>query len=213
VKTVFLRLLHLTPGPFLLARPCFSSRHSIGQFAYSCFRHASPYSTSLCTARCICGAAVDSTGQGTAIGWWHRLSRICRPTVVSQRAQLSHQTCPEPLTLAELPCRQEPPSIHAGWQQATRWRITVILVKWFLSGVRFHSSWYRAASRLLSGPGNVISEAEDRKRLKQCFIPVAVDTLGALGIDVTDFHRQLGRRIATVAGERGVPSTYWNVSM
>ena len=52
-------------------------------------------------------------------------------------------------------------------------------------------------------------EAEDRKRLKYsnlaasyCFVQVAVETLGALGVDATDFMHQLGRRIAAVTGER-----------
>ena len=33
-------------------------------------------------------------------------------------------------------------------------------------------------------------------------MPIAVETLGALGNDATDFLHQLGRRIATVTGER-----------
>ena len=52
-------------------------------------------------------------------------------------------------------------------------------------------------------------EAEDHKRLKYsslsaayCFIPVAVETLGALGDEAANFLRQLGRRIATVTGEQ-----------
>jgi hypothetical protein len=35
-----------------------------------------------------------------------------------------------------------------------------------------------------------------------CFVPIAVETLGALGDDVSDFLHQLGRRIANVTGER-----------
>jgi len=34
------------------------------------------------------------------------------------------------------------------------------------------------------------------------FIPVAVKTLEALGVDVTDFVRQLNRLIVTVTGKR-----------
>jgi len=55
----------------------------------------------------------------------------------------------------------------------------------------------------------VASEANDRKRLKYsslsasyCFIPVTVETLRTLGVDATDFMRQLGRRFATVTGDR-----------
>jgi len=35
-----------------------------------------------------------------------------------------------------------------------------------------------------------------------CFVPVVVETLGALRVDGTDFMHQLGRRIAAVTGER-----------
>ena len=52
-------------------------------------------------------------------------------------------------------------------------------------------------------------QAEDSKRLKYvsvsttyCFVPVAVETLGALGVEATDFMLQLGRRIAKTSGER-----------
>ena len=61
----------------------------------------------------------------------------------------------------------------------------------------------------VSGPGLVACEAEDHKRLKYsslsaayCFIPVAVETLGALGDEAANFLHQLGRRIATVTGEQ-----------
>jgi hypothetical protein len=35
-----------------------------------------------------------------------------------------------------------------------------------------------------------------------CFVPIAVETLGSIGDDASDFFHQLGRRIAHVTGER-----------
>jgi hypothetical protein len=61
----------------------------------------------------------------------------------------------------------------------------------------------------VTGPGVVACEAEVRKKTKYsqlsvmyCFVPIAVETLGALGDDASDFLHQLGRRIANVTGER-----------
>ena len=50
---------------------------------------------------------------------------------------------------------------------------------------------------------------KERKRHKYtclsatyCFVPVAIETFGALGETAIDFLRDLGRRIAKVTGER-----------
>ena len=49
---------------------------------------------------------------------------------------------------------------------------------------------------------------EDRKRAKYtalcdqyCFVPLAVETLGALGEEAATFFRDIGRRIAVATGE------------
>jgi len=61
----------------------------------------------------------------------------------------------------------------------------------------------------VSGPGVLACESEVRKRLKYsnlaasyCFVPVALKTLAAVGVDATYFMHQLGRRIAAMTGER-----------
>jgi len=41
-----------------------------------------------------------------------------------------------------------------------------------------------------------------RIALLYCFVPVAVETLGAFGVGATNFMHQLGPRIAAVTGER-----------
>ena len=59
------------------------------------------------------------------------------------------------------------------------------------------------------GPGIVANEAEVKKRSKYAclslidnFVPVAVETLGGLGEEAYGFMQDLGRRVATVTGER-----------
>ena len=61
----------------------------------------------------------------------------------------------------------------------------------------------------VTGPGAVASVAESNKRTKYeeishtfHFIPVAVETLGALGADAAAFFKDLGTRIKTVTQER-----------
>jgi len=54
----------------------------------------------------------------------------------------------------------------------------------------------------------VAVDAKERKRAKYtalcdqyCFVPLAVETLGALGEEAATFFRDIGRRIAVTAGE------------
>jgi len=63
-------------------------------------------------------------------------------------------------------------------------------------------------NRAVTGAGAVATEAEAKKKLKYSrlsatyyFIPVAVESAGALGEDASDFINEPGRRIATVTGE------------
>jgi len=63
-------------------------------------------------------------------------------------------------------------------------------------------------TRAVSGRGAVATEAESRKRTKYqslaatyYFVPVAVETLGALGEEAAAFISDLGRRIAATTGE------------
>jgi len=62
--------------------------------------------------------------------------------------------------------------------------------------------------RAVSGPGAVATEAEARKRSKYSslaatyyFVPVAVETLGALGQEAAQFISDLGRRITATTGQ------------
>ena len=63
-------------------------------------------------------------------------------------------------------------------------------------------------NRAVTGPGVVATDAESHKLTKyetisrtHCFIPIADETLGALGDDATAFLKDLGGRIATVTKE------------
>jgi len=64
-------------------------------------------------------------------------------------------------------------------------------------------------NRAVTGHGAVANDAEQCKRLKykainqtHCFMPVAVETLSALGQEASDFLKDLGGRITAVTKER-----------
>ena len=64
-------------------------------------------------------------------------------------------------------------------------------------------------NRAVTGSGVVATDAESRKRFKyeiisqtHCFVPIAVETLGALGEEATAFLKDLGGCIAAVTKER-----------
>src|SRR5664279_3005054 len=63
-------------------------------------------------------------------------------------------------------------------------------------------------NRAVTGPGVVATDAESHKLTKyetisrmHCFVPIAVETLGALGDDATAFLKDLDGRIETVTKE------------
>ena len=63
-------------------------------------------------------------------------------------------------------------------------------------------------NRAVLSPGAVANEAEKRKSQKYRslaalyrFMPIAVETLGALGDEASAFFHDLGRRIMTASGE------------
>jgi hypothetical protein len=63
-------------------------------------------------------------------------------------------------------------------------------------------------NRAVIAPGAVANDAEQRKTAKYMalsatykFVPVAVETLGAMGDEASQFFREVGRRIAAETGE------------
>ena len=71
-----------------------------------------------------------------------------------------------------------------------------------------HSGHKPPASSIKIAACTVAVDAEDRKRAKYtalcdqyCFVPLAVETLGALGEEAATFLRDIGRRVAVATGE------------
>jgi hypothetical protein len=153
---------------------------------------------------CICGADVDITGR-------HGLS--CRKSAGRHsRHSAVNDLIKRALSSAEIPARLEPPSLarddnkRPDGLSLTPWSKGRCLVWDFTCPDTLAPSHLDTA---VSGPGVLATEAEGRKCMKYtslsatyCFVPIAVETLGALGDDATDFLHQLGRRIAAVTGER-----------
>ena len=61
-------------------------------------------------------------------------------------------------------------------------------------------------ARVVTGPGAVANEAETKKVTKYSqlsatyfFVPVAIETTRALGVEAADFVREVGRRIAAAS--------------
>jgi len=86
------------------------------------------------------------------------------------------------------------------------------MVTWQVLGVGLHMSRHSGhkppASSVNNAACTVAVDAEERKRAKYtascdqyCFVPLAVETLGALGEEAATFFPDIGRRIAVATGE------------
>ena len=194
----------LHSGAFLQARPCSALGTRLDSSSLRiavALRLGAP----VCAPHfCVCGAAVDSSGSH-GLSCRKSAGRLSRHSAVNDLIKRS-------LSSAEIPCRLEPPSLlrddnkRPDGLSLSPWSNGRCLVWDFTCPDTLAPSHLNLA---VSGPGLVACEAEDHKRLKYsslsaayCFIPVAVETLGALGDEAANFLRQLGRRIATVTGEQ-----------
>lgn len=60
----------------------------------------------------------------------------------------------------------------------------------------------------VTGPGVVVDEAEEKKKKYSCLsatyysVPIAVETLGTLGVEASNLSNQLGRHTAIVTKDR-----------
>jgi Reverse transcriptase (RNA-dependent DNA polymerase) len=153
---------------------------------------------------CICGATVDCTGT-------HGLS--CRKSAGRHmRHSALNDLVKRSLASAEIPARLEPSSLSRSdgkrpdgitmmpWQQG-RCLVWDVTCPDTLAASHLN--------RAVTGHGAVANDAEQRKQLKyeaisqtHCFVPVAVETLGALGQEASDFLKDLGGRITAVTKER-----------
>ena len=85
------------------------------------------------------------------------------------------------------------------------------MVTWQVLGVGLHMSrhsGHKSPASSVIAACTVAVDVEERKRAKYtalcdqyCFVPLAVETLGALGEEAATFFRDIGRRIAVTAGE------------
>jgi hypothetical protein len=191
-------------GAFLHARPCSSLGTRLDNASLRvaiALRLGAP----VCLPHvCVCGASVDSTGR-------HGLS--CRKSAGRlSRHSAVNELIKRALTSAEIPSRLEPTSLI---RQNERRPDGMSLVPWKNGRCLawdFTCPDTLAPSHLniaINGPGVVACEAEDKKRVKYasltssfCFVPVAVETMGALGDGAVELIYDLGRRISEVTGER-----------
>ena len=72
-------------------------------------------------------------------------------------------------------------------------------------------------NKAVVGPEQVANDAEQKKIDKytdlsthyQLFVPIAIETLGPVGDEVTTFFHELGRRIVAVTSEQRTMSFLW----
>lgn len=191
-------------GAFLHVRPCSSLGTRLDNSSLR-IAIALRLGASVCAPHvCVCGASVDSSGR-------HGLS--CRKSAGRlSRHSAVNDLIKRALTSAEIPCRLEPPSLirddgkRPDGLSLTPWLNGRCLVWDFTCPDTFAQSHLNVA---VSGPGTVATEAEVNKRRKYTslsatyiFVPIAVETMGALGDEAVDFIHKLGRRVATVSGEK-----------
>ena len=190
-------------GAFLQALPCSSIGTRLDDASLR-IAIAFRLGTKVCAPHtCICGATVESSGIH-GLSCRKSAGRIIRHNALNDLIKRS-------LATAEIPSRLEPTSLFRSdgkrpngislmpWKQGRClvWDVTCC-------GTLANSHLNRA----VTGPGVVATDAENRKQLKyeaisqtHCFIPVAVETLGALGEEATAFLKDLGRRIAATTKE------------
>jgi len=191
-------------GAFLHARPCSSLGTRLDNSSLRIVVALRLGATVCLPHVCICGADVDSSGRH-GLSCRRSAGRLSRHSAVNELIKRA-------LMSAEIPSRLEPKSLA---QHDDRRPDGLSLVPW--SNGRclawdFTCPDTLAVSHLntaVTGPGAVAVEAEAKKKNKYAclapiyhFVPVAVETLGALGEEAADFMHELGRRIETVTGER-----------
>ena len=152
---------------------------------------------------CVCGEAVDTSGT-------HGLS--CRQSAGRHaRHSAVNDLIKRALASADVPARLEPSTLsrddgkRPDGLSTAPWKEGRCLVWDFTCPDTLAVSHL---DRAVSGPGAVATDAESRKRSKYSslaatyyFVPVAVETLGALGEEAVAFISDLGRRIAATTGE------------
>ncbi len=149
---------------------------------------------------CVCGEAVDESGS-------HGLS--CRKSAGRHmRHGALNDLVKRALAMAEVPSRLEPTSLFRSdgkrpdGMSLMPWKRGQCLV-WDVTCPDTLAASY--LNRAVNGAGAVANEAERRKHLKyeeisrsHYFVPIAVETLGAIGEETTFFLKELSDRAAAV---------------
>jgi len=153
---------------------------------------------------CVCGVSVDSTGR-------HGLS--CQKSADSlSRHSAVNDLIKRALLLVEDPSKLEPISLlpqnerRPDGKSLTPWKNGRFLACDVTCPDTLAPSHLNTA---INGSDIVVCEAADKKRNRYanlapsfCFVPVAVETLGALGAGAVGLLYERGRRIAESTGER-----------
>ena len=156
------------------------------------------------THKCVCGAEVDPTGQHALICKKTK-SRFCRHSLGNDAIHRALASAEVPSTLEPLGlCRSD--GKRPDGLTLFPWARGKSLVWDFTCVHRLAASYSRHAT----APGAVIAaQAEEKKVSKYSELarqyvvqPVAVETLGGLGPSTQSFLAELGRRIASVSGNK-----------
>jgi len=191
-------------GAFLQALPCSSVGTRLDD-SHLRIAIALRLGASVCAPHtCICGESVDSSGV-------HGLS--CRKSAGRHTRHGSlNDLVKKALASAEVPSRLEPPSLFRSdgrrpdGMSMIPWKQGRCLVWDVTCPDTLAKSHLNVAG---STAGAVASEAEAHKRAKYSaisqthyFVPIAIETFGALGVEAEAFLNDLGGRIVAVTKER-----------
>ena len=153
--------------------------------------------------RCICGSVVDASGTH-GLSCHKSAGRLARHNAINQ---LIHRA----LLTAQIPSRLEPVNLCHGDDKRPDGVSTMPWSRGKCMAWDFTCPDTLAASHLnraVTGPGEVANEAECRKtekyaelRSRYQFIPIAIETLGPVGVEATAVFQELGRKISAITKE------------
>jgi len=161
--------------------------------------------------RCICGAVVDTSGT-------HGLS--CRKSAgrLARHNAINH-VIHRALLAAQIPSRLEPVKLCHRDDKRPDGVSTMPWSRGKCIAWDFTCPDTLAASHLnraVTGPGEVANEAECKKTAKYAeltnryqFVPIAIETLGPVGLEATAFFQELGRRMFVINQEPRTLSFLW----
>jgi hypothetical protein len=190
-------------GDFLHAIPCSAIGTRLDDTSFRIAVSLRLGATMCAPHTCVCGAQVDCSGI-------HGLA--CRKSAGRHmRHNAVNDLIKRALASADIPALLEPKSLsrddgkRPDGLTVLPWANGRCLVWDFTCPDTLAASHL---NRAVVSPGLVANDAEDRKTVKYRtlaplynFMPIAVESLGALGDCATDFFKKLGQRISVATGE------------